>query len=125
MSKSIAEKIRERRRFPRIKDNIFVLFQSMEREMSFEAITNNISQGGLMFRTSNFIAERTELLLEICQPLNSDKDLFLPMSAKVQIAWIRKVEDNDEYLIGAKITKMDEKNQKGLSNYISNRLKSK
>ncbi|MDP8258182.1 MAG: PilZ domain-containing protein [Candidatus Aadella gelida] len=114
---------KERRRFSRVKDNIVALFQSVEGGMSFETMTKDISQGGLTFITSHSIPKRTEVQFEIQQPLNSDKDLFLPMEAKIQIVWIRKIEDNDEYLIGAKIIEMNKKSQNRIRNYVSNRLK--
>ena len=126
MNKDITEKIKERRKFPRIQDSIFIFFQSIEDEVSsFEAITKDISQAGLMFRTANFIPERSKLRLEVCQPLNYPKDTLLSIPAKVRIVWSKKIQENDEYLVGAKIIKMDEKNQNKLINYINIRLKTK
>ena len=122
MTKSIIEN-KEHRRFPRIKDNIFIFFQSMEDNMPLEAITKDISQGGLMFKGSNFIPERTELKFEIYQPLNPAKDMFLSMPAKAQVVWIRKLQEDNQYLVGLKIIKMNEENQNRFSRYINNRLK--
>jgi len=117
--------IKERRIFPRVKDNIFVFFQLMKGDMSFETITEDISQGGLMFTTSNFIPERTELQCEIQQPLNSSKDLFLPIAAKVRVMWSRKKERDNEYVVGGKIIEMNEENENRIRNYVDNSLKFK
>jgi len=117
--------IKERRRFLRVKDNIFVLFQSVKGKMSFETITEDISQNGLMFTTSNFIPERTELQFEIQQPLNSNKGLFLPIAAKVRVMWSRKKECNDEYVVGGEIIEMNEENQNRIKGYVDNSLKFK
>jgi len=121
--KSITEKTKERRRFPRIKDNIFISFQPMGDDMLLEAITKDISQQGLMCKTSNFMLEGTELILEICQPLNYNKDIFLCILAKARVIWLKEVQEDNEYLIGVKITKMNDENQNKLSSYVNNRLK--
>lgn len=123
MSKFITEKIKEHRRFPRIKDNIFALVQSMEGNMLLEAIARDISQGSLSFKTSNFILERTELKLEIYQPLNYNKNTFLSLPVRVRIVWIRQAPENNENFIGIKITKMNEVHQDSLAYYINGRLK--
>lgn len=125
MSRYITEKIKERRKFTRIKDNIFVFFQSIEDDKTFETITKDISQAGLMFTTSNFIPNNNKLRLEICQPLNYNKDTLFAIAAKAQIVWIKPMQENDEYLVGAKITKMNKKNQNRLISYINTRLKEK
>ena len=91
--------------------------------MSIEVITKDISQVGLMFNTSNFIPEHSELRLEICQPLNYNKNIFLSILTKVRIVWIKQVQENSEYLVGAKITKMNKENQNRLVKYIDSRLK--
>ncbi len=123
MIKSATEKIKERRKFPRIKDIFFASFQSREGDMSVEAITKDISQGGLSFKTSNFIPERTELKLEIYQPLNYNNSIFLSIPVKVRIVWIRQASENNENFIGVKITKMSEGYRDSLAYCINDKLK--
>lgn len=123
MRKSITERTKERRRFPRIKDNIFISFQPIGDDILLEAITKDISQGGLMCKTSSFVSEGTKLRLEICQPLNYNKDRFLCIPAKAGVIWIKKTQEDGEYLVGVKIIKMDDGNQDRLSRYVKNRLK--
>jgi hypothetical protein len=67
----------------------------------FEAVTKNISAGGLSFSTKNFIPEKTKVSV-----LLSPKEEKLKTSGEV--VWVRKAKklfkNNEQYNIGLKFT---------------------
>jgi len=91
------------------------LFQFKGNDKTFEAITQDISQSGLMFRSFNFIPNGRKLRLEIYQPLNYNKDTSFAIPAEAQADWIKQARENNENFIGVKITKMNEKHQDSLA----------
>ena len=67
----------ERRKFPRLKDNIFILgVLKANHAAEFKAFTRDISGGGLMFETDRDIPAGSELELEIYQPSDSGKKYY-------------------------------------------------
>ncbi|MDP2831314.1 MAG: PilZ domain-containing protein, partial [Candidatus Omnitrophota bacterium] len=88
----------EKRRFPRIKENIFIFgkLRSTPSE-EFKAIIQNISTGGLMFKTERDISGESELELEIYQPANRYNNIIFSISVLGKIIWMKEIEkDNFE-----------------------------
>ena len=115
----------ERRRFPRSKDNIFVLCSlKASTPVEFKVVASDISAGGLIFETERDVSKDSELELQIYQPRNRDKNMIFSIPVLAKVAWIRKIEkDNFEkgenkYRIGIEFLEIKEKDRKIIANYL-------
>ena len=115
----------ERRRFPRLKDNIFIFgnLRSSPAE-EFKAIAEDISAGGLMFQTEGNIFEENELQLEVYQPINRDKIIIFSVPILAKVKWTTKIEKNNfedgenKYRVGIEFSKIEEEDRQKIINYV-------
>jgi len=115
----------ERRRFPRLKDNIFVFGNIRLNPIEeFKAITKDISAGGLMFETERNISKESKINMEICQPVNRDKTMIFCIPALAKVVWVREIDkDNFEsgenkYRVGTEFLEIKEEDRKRIADYI-------
>jgi hypothetical protein len=123
----------ERRKFPRIEDNIFFFFNFSRNSTNFsqtsfggvKAFTKNICAGGLMFEMDkNIIKEGDELELELYQPINRDKTMIFSMPVLAKVIWIKKIEkehfENGEnkYSIGIGFLEIEDEHVQKIAEYI-------
>lgn len=121
---------RERRKFPRFKDSIFILgkLRSSPTE-EFKAFTQDISAGGLMFENERNISEEEQLELEIYQPMNCGKKKILSIPVLSKVIWIRQIEkDNFEkgenkYKIGIEFSEIKEEDRERIAKYVEERVR--
>lgn len=118
----------EKRKFPRFKDNIFILgkLRSSPTE-EFKAFTENISAGGLMLESERDISKEGQLELEIYQPMNCGKKKILSIPVLAKVIWIRQIEkDNFEkgenkYKIGIEFSEIKEEDRQRIAKYVEER----
>ncbi|MBI4655091.1 MAG: PilZ domain-containing protein [Nitrospirae bacterium] len=117
--------ILERRKSPRLEDNIFVFNESgFSSTGKFKAVTKNISAGGLMFETEGKIPVEKELKFEIYQPTKSSKDVIFSLPVLAKVIWTKRTEkDNFEqgenrYMIGAKFIEIKEEDRQRIAKYV-------
>jgi c-di-GMP-binding flagellar brake protein YcgR len=116
----------ERRKFSRLKDNIFILgsLKSSPTE-EFKAITNNISADGIMFETERNISKDSELELEIYQPVNRHKDIIFSIPVLARVIWVEELKkDNFEqgeniYRIGIEFSEIKEEDRQRVAKFIN------
>ncbi len=123
----------ERRKFPRIEDNIF-FFANLSSDSinlipdligGFKAFTQNICTGGLMFEMDkNISKEGDKLELEIYQPVNRDKTMIFSIPVLAKVIWTKKIEkehfENGEnkYKIGTEFLEIDAEHRQKIARYI-------
>lgn len=115
----------ERRRYPRLQDNVFVfcILGSNSCE-EFKAFTKDMSAGGLMFEAERDIPKASRLELEIYQPTGRRNDMFFSISVLVRVIWTNKIDkDNFEegenrFRIGVKFLEIEREDRKRISKYI-------
>lgn len=114
----------KKRRFPRIKDNIFILYHlSSCPDRRFKAITGDISAGGLMFETERNIPKGSKVCMEIDQPIDCDKTMIFCIPVLAKVIWVRKIDkDNFEtgenrYKAGIEFLEIKEEDRKRIAKY--------
>lgn len=65
------------------------------------ALTENLSEGGVNFRSTEFIDRAETLTVEILASLTSN-----PIKAVSKVTWVRKVKNDDSYSIGTRFVEM-------------------
>lgn len=115
----------ERRRFSRLKDNIFIFGNlRLSPIEEFKALTKDISAGGLMLETERDISEESELELQIYQPMDSDKRVIFSILVLTKVKWIRQIEkDNFEqgenkYRVGIEFLELKEEDRERIAKYV-------
>lgn len=115
----------EKRKYHRLKDNVFIfgdLTSSPSEE--FKAFTEDISAGGLMFKTERDILKDTRLSLEIYQPRDGRKSMIFSIPVLARVAWIREIEkDNFEdgenkYRVGIEFSEIKEEDRQKIIKYV-------
>lgn len=116
----------ERRKFSRLKDNIFIFgcLRADPIEEEIKAFTNDVSAGGLMFEAERDILKDSELELQIYQPLDRDKRMIFSIPVMAKVIWTRKIEkDNLEegetkYRVGIEFLEIKEKDREMIERYV-------
>lgn len=112
----------ERRKFPRIKDDVLVLGSlkrnhapaGIKQGKEFKAIVSNISAGGLELETEINIPLTSRLNLEILQPIKRDKSMIFSICATAVSVWIREIksgyhgEGANRYRVGIRFIEIKE-----------------
>lgn len=76
------------------------------------AITRNISEGGIRFRSMEFIAKACQLIMEL------DIPSVKPVKAISKVAWISKVPFGDGYEIGNEFLEISSGDRRLVSDYL-------
>ena len=106
----------EKRKFPRADTHIPLKYKQLRASGGVSGtgtVTKNLSEGGVRFRASEFVAMACRLILELDVP-QFDK----PIKAISKVAWIRKVASGDEYEIGNQFLEISKEDKKYVAEYI-------
>ena len=110
------EKNVEKRKFPRANTHIPLKYKQLRASGGMAGtgtITKNLSEGGVRFRASEFVAMACRLILELDMP-----QFDRPIKAISKVAWIRKVASGDDYEIGNQFLEISKEDKKHVSEYI-------
>jgi hypothetical protein len=110
----------EKRRFLRKDFSFPMQYRNLRKVgvLPIGSITRNLSEGGVCFKSSEFISLACRLVVEISLP-NTTK----PIKAISKVAWIRKVPSSDQYELGnqfLEITKEDKAQVVSFMNQVVN-----
>ena len=122
--------IKERRKFPRLNERIFILCQSKEKPgmNTIKGFTKNISAGGLMFETDRPISKQDVFILEIYQPLRQSGQESISITTLAKAKWvtpinsIEKYEGIDRFKMGMEFVKLDDKDRKAIAKCVQAKL---
>ncbi len=111
----------ENRRFPRVKVSIPVQYKNLKKSGDVPAgtISRNLSEGGVCFKTSEFISLACRLVVEITIP-----SCAKPIKAISKIAWIKKLPVGDQYELGNQFLEMAKEDRAHITSFVSNALNS-
>lgn len=122
----------ERRKFPRLKDDIFVFCRSEPTYSDeFKAITCDISGGGLMFETERDITPGSKLELEIYQPTKCSKSMICSVPVLGKVIWMKRIEKasfekgENKYNLGVEFIEIEKEDREKIANYIEERVSKK
>ena len=105
-----------KRKYSRAKTHIPVRIRTLRDGAGIEgtsSVIKNLSEGGIRFRTANFISMACRLLLELDLPMFSK-----PVKAISKVAWIRKSPSGDDYEVGNQFLEMSKKDKELISEYV-------
>ena len=110
------ENSEEKRRHPRAESHLPVEYKNLKRlkETPIEVLSKDISEGGVRFKSEEFISLACRLLLEISIPTH-DK----PIRAITKVAWIRKSPDKKEYEIGNQFLEISKEDKANIANFVN------
>lgn len=106
----------DNRKFPRVKTHIPVRYRKLRQGAGVDgasSITKNMSQGGIRFRTAEFISMACRLILELDLPMFTK-----PVKAISKVAWIKKAPSGGEYEVGNQFLEMSRKDKELISEYV-------
>ena len=106
----------ERRKHSRVKTHIPVKYRKLRDgagSIGSGSLSRDLSQGGVHFRTGEFISMACRLILEMDIPM-----LTRPIKAISKVAWIRKTDSGDDYEIGNQFLEISKKDKELISEYV-------
>lgn len=107
----------ERRRFQRIDSNVPIRYRNLRMAtVPAGSLSKDISEGGVRFKTSEFISLACRLVVEINLP-----SVQKPIKAISKVAWIRKLSSGDQYELGNQFLEISKEDKATITDYV-NRL---
>ena len=106
----------ERRKYERVKTHVPVRYRKLRDGAGVpgeSSITKNLSEGGIRFRTAEFISMACRMILELDIPMFTK-----PIKAISKVAWIRKAPSGDDYEVGNQFLEMSKKDRELISEYV-------
>jgi len=77
-------------------------------------MTRNLSEGGVCFKSNEFISLACRLVVEISLP-----NMTKPVKAISKIAWIRKVPSTDQYELGNQFLEITKEDKANIMNFVN------
>ncbi|MFQ5952586.1 MAG: PilZ domain-containing protein [Candidatus Omnitrophota bacterium] len=111
------EEKKERRKHERVKTHIPVRYRKLRDGAGVagdSSISKNLSQGGIRFRTAEFISMACRLILELDIPM-----FVKPVKAISKVAWIKKADSGNDYEVGNQFLEMSKKDKELISEYVN------
>lgn len=111
--------VEDKRRHKRVDSNFPVQYRNLRKAgvPAAGTITRNLSEGGVCFKSNEFVSLACRLVLEISLP-NATK----PVKAISKVAWIRKVPSSDQYELGNQFLEITKEDKVALTNFVSQAL---
>ncbi len=107
--------ITERRRFQRIGSSLPVRYRNLRTAtVPMGSLSKDISEGGIRFRTNEFISLACRLVIEVTLPT-----LPKPIKAISKVAWIRKLSSGDQYELGNQFLEISKEDRAMITDYVS------
>jgi hypothetical protein len=106
----------DKRRYQRIATHIPVKYRKLrdaEGQMSQGTITKNLSEGGVRFKSAEFISRACRLVLELDMPMFTK-----PVKAISKVAWIKKSPTTDDFDIGNQFLEISREDRSLVAEYV-------
>ena len=111
--------VEEKRRFARVESHLPLNYKNLKKLKAdaSSVLTNDIGEGGVRFKSSEFISMACRLLLEINLPTMAE-----PVKAISKVAWIRKGPDGREYEIGNQFLEISKEDRSRIIDFVNKLL---
>ena len=107
----------EKRRFQRMDSNLPLRYKNIKTAtVPMGSLTRDISEGGIRFKTNEFISLACRLVVEVSLPT-----MQRPIRAISKVAWIRKLSSGEQYELGNQFLEISKEDRGHITNYV-NRL---
>jgi len=118
MMETRTEDMVEKRRFQRRESNLPLRYKNIKTATApLGSLTKDISEGGISFKTTEFISLACRLVVEITLPT-----VQRPIKAISKVAWIRKLSSGEQYELGNQFLEISKEDKGLITDYMS-RLK--
>jgi c-di-GMP-binding flagellar brake protein YcgR len=106
----------EKRRHKRVESNFPVQYRNLRKPgiPSVGTVTRNLSEGGVCFKSNEFVSLACRLVVEVSLP-NSPK----PVKAISKVAWIRKTPSGDQYELGNQFLEITKEDRAAIVNFVN------
>ena len=105
----------ERRRFQRIDSNVPVKYRNLKTAtVPLGSLTKDICEGGVRFKTSEFISLACRLVVEMTLPT-----IQKPIKAISKVAWIKKMPSGEEYELGNQFLEISKEDRSIITDYVN------
>ncbi len=107
----------ESRKYKRIETRIPIKYKKLKDfagHAKASTLTGNISEGGVLLGTTEFISKACKIVMEIDLPMFAK-----PVKAISKVAWIRKKPTGDYYEVGGQFLEISANDKKQVIEYIS------
>ena len=110
----------ERRRYPRVLTNVPIKYKNLRTVgvIGNGSLTKDLGEGGVRFKTNEFISLACRLVLELSLPT-----VPKPIKAISKVAWIRKSAANDYYEVGNQFLEITKEDKAYITDFVKNVLK--
>jgi hypothetical protein len=117
--------VRDKRSVPRIRDHSFVFLHlnDTERRQAVQAVTNDISSGGLCIDTTVQVRPGDLFSVEMYAPLDYHKRVLESMYVKTEVAWVKEISsdaDSNRFRVGLAYKEIAGNDREKLSRYVEN-----
>jgi len=112
--------IEERRRYPRVDTSLPVQYKNLRNlgKSPIGSLSKDLGEGGVRFKTNEFISLACRLVVEISLPT-----LSKPIKAISKVAWIKKAPIGDSYEIGNQFLEITKEDKAHVTEFINSALK--
>ena len=113
------DNIIERRRFQRVDSDLPLRYKNIKTAtVPMGSITKDIGEGGIRFKTNEFISLACRLVVEVTLPT-----VPRPIKAISKVAWIRKLSSGEQYELGSQFLEISKDDRSVITDYMG-RLRS-
>jgi len=106
----------EQRKYTRAETHIPVRYRKLRDGVSVTgetSITKNLSEGGIRFRTPEFVSMACRLIVELDVPM-----VAKTIKAISKVAWIQKTDSGKEFEVGNQFLEISKEDKEIVSKYI-------
>ena len=108
----------EKRRFQRVDSNLPLRYRNLKTAtVPMGSLTRDIGEGGISFKTSEFISLACRLVVEINLPT-----IPKPIKAISKVAWIRKLPVGEQYELGNQFLEIAKEDKEHITNFTNELL---
>ena len=105
----------EKRRFQRIDSSLPLRYKNIKTAtVPMGSLTKDISEGGIRFKTNEFISLACRLVVEVTLPT-----VPRPIKAISKVAWIRKLSSGEQYELGTQFLEISKEDRRFITDYVS------
>ena len=109
------DNIVEKRRFQRMDSNLPLRYKNLKTAtVPMGSVTRDIGEGGIRFKTKEFISLACRLVVEVTLPT-----VPKPVKAISKVAWIRKLSSGEQYELGNQFLEISKEDKALITDYMS------
>jgi len=108
--------VEDKRKFKRTDSNLPVQYRNLRKVgvSPLGSVTRNLSEGGICFKSNEFISLACRLVVELSLP-----NVTKPVKAISKVAWIRKIPSSDQYELGNQFLEITKEDKAHILNFVN------